>query len=85
MPVWECCLSRVEKELFSDEIIDSTQSNLSGEEWRRNLVDARSIVIRGAHNVKFNKNILTGLVQKSNKVFNRLCSRKLISEKELIF
>ena len=33
--------------------------------------------------VKFNENILTGLVERSNKIFNRLCSRKLISEKEL--
>ena len=43
-------LSRVEKELFSDEMNDSTQSNLSGEEWTalRNLTDDRSIVIKGA-------------------------------------
>ena len=33
--------------------------------------------------VKFNENILTGLVGKSNKIFNRLCSHKLISESEL--
>ena len=33
--------------------------------------------------VKSNENILTGLVEKSNKIFSRLCSRKLISEKEL--
>ena len=33
--------------------------------------------------VKFNENILIGLVERSNKVFNRLCSRKLISGKEL--
>ena len=40
-------LSRVEKEPFSDEINDSTQSNLSGDEWKalRNLADVRSIVI----------------------------------------
>ena len=31
----------------------------------------------------FNENILTGLVQRSNKIFSRSCSRKLISEKEL--
>ena len=34
-------------------------------------------------NVKFNENILTDLVAKSNKIFKRLCSHKLISEKEL--
>ena len=34
-------------------------------------------------NVKFNENILTNLVAKSNKIFKRLCSHKLISEKEL--
>ena len=33
--------------------------------------------------VKFNENILTDLVAKSNKIFKRLCSHKLISEKEL--
>ena len=33
--------------------------------------------------VKFNKNILTGLVERSNKILNRLCSPRLISEKEL--
>ena len=32
--------------------------------------------------VKFNENILTDLVAKSNKIFKRLCSHKLISEKE---
>ena len=32
--------------------------------------------------VKFNENILTGLVERSNKMFSRLSSRKLISEKE---
>ena len=31
--------------------------------------------------VKFNENILTDLVGKSNKIFKRLCSHKLISEK----
>ena len=43
-------LIRVEKELFSDEMNDSTQSNLSGDEWKalRNLADDRSIVIKGA-------------------------------------
>ena len=34
-------------------------------------------------NVKFNENILTDLLAKTNKIFKRLCSRKLISEKEL--
>ena len=33
--------------------------------------------------VKFNENILTDLVAKSNKMFKRFCSHKLISEKEL--
>ena len=33
--------------------------------------------------VKFNENILTSLVERINKIFNRLCSRRLISEKEL--
>ena len=33
--------------------------------------------------VRFNENILTGLVKKSNKVFNRLRSHRLISETEL--
>ena len=31
---------------------------------------------------KFNENILTGLVEKINKNFNRLCSHRLISESE---
>ena len=33
--------------------------------------------------VKFNERILTDLVAKGNKIFKRLCSHKLISEKEL--
>ena len=33
--------------------------------------------------VKFNENIVTGRVERINKIFSRLCSRKLISEKEL--
>ena len=33
--------------------------------------------------VKFNENILTDLVEKSNKVFNRLCNHRLMSESEL--
>ena len=32
---------------------------------------------------KFNENILTGLVEKINKNFNRLCSHRLISGSEL--
>ena len=34
-------------------------------------------------NVRFNENVLTDLVAKSNKIFKRLCCHKLISEKEL--
>ena len=43
-------LSCVEKEPFSDEMNDSTQSNLSGDESKalRNLADDRSIVMNGA-------------------------------------
>ena len=43
-------LSRVEKDLFSDEMNDFTQNNLSGDEWKalRNLADDSSIVIQGA-------------------------------------
>ena len=33
--------------------------------------------------VKFNENVLTDLVEKSNKVFNRLYSHRLMSESEL--
>ena len=33
--------------------------------------------------IKFNKNIRTSLLERSSKIFNRLCGRKLISEKEL--
>ena len=109
----EVFLSRLEKELFSDDISESTQSNLSAEEWKalRGLAADKTIVIKGAdkgssvvvwdrsdylheasrqlqdqniyENVKFNENILTDLVAKSNKIFKRLCSHKLISEKEL--
>ena len=32
---------------------------------------------------KFNENILTGLVEKSNKIFNHLCNQTLISESKL--
>ena len=106
-------LSRLEKELFSDDINESTQSNLSAEEWKalRGLAADKTIVIKGAdkgssvvvwdrsdylheasrqlpdqniyENVKFNENIFTNPVAKSNKIFKRLCSHKLISEKEL--
>ena len=33
--------------------------------------------------VRFSKNVLIDLVERSNKFFKRLCSRKLISQKEL--
>ena len=33
--------------------------------------------------VKFNENIVIGLVEKSNKIFHRLHSHRLISESEL--
>ena len=33
--------------------------------------------------VRFSKNILIDLVERSNKIFKCLCSNKLISEKEL--
>ena len=109
----EMFFSRVEEELFSDEMNGSTKSNHFGEEWKalRNLADDRSIMINGAdkfssvvvwdrdgylqeasrqqqgNNIskvaKFNENLLTGLAERSNKIFNSLCSRKLISEKEL--
>ena len=105
--------SLVEKELFSDKMNNSTQSNLSGEKWKtlRNLADDGSILIKGADKsssvvvssrddylqevfrqvrdtnahgaVKLNKNIFSKLVERSNTLFNRLCSLELISEKEL--
>ena len=92
-------LSRFEKELFSNDISESTQSNLSAEEWKalRGLAADKTIVIKGAdqdslvvvwdrsdylhevsrqlqdqnicEDVKFNKNILSDLVAKSNKIF----------------
>ena len=45
-------LSRFEKELFSNDISDSTQSNLSAEEWKtlRGLAADKTIVIKGADN-----------------------------------
>ena len=47
---YEVFLSRLEKELFSDDISDSTQSNVSVEEWKalRGLAADKTIVIRGA-------------------------------------
>ena len=46
----EVFLSKLEKELFSDDISDSTQSNLSVEEWKalRGLAADKTVVIRGA-------------------------------------
>ena len=46
----EVFLSCVEKELFSDEMNNSTQKNLSAEEWKalRNLANDRSLVVKGA-------------------------------------
>ena len=46
----EVFLSRLEKELFSDDISESTQSNLSAEEWKalRGLAANKTIVIKGA-------------------------------------
>ena len=43
-------LSRLEKELFSDDISESTQSNLSAEEWKalRDLAADKTAVIKGA-------------------------------------
>ena len=105
-------MSRPEKELFSDDICESIQSNLSAEEWKalRGLAADKTIVIKGAdksssvvvwdrsdylheaarqlqdqniyEDVKFNENIFTDLIAKSNKILKRLCSHKLISEKE---
>ena len=46
-------LSRLEKELFSNEINEPTQSNLSGEEWKalRALAADKTIVIKAADKV----------------------------------
>ena len=43
-------LSRLEKELFSDDISESTQSNLSAEEWKalRGLAADKTIIIKVA-------------------------------------
>ena len=105
-------LSRLEKELFSDDAKEIIQSILSAEEWKtllRGLATIKTIVIKGAdegssvvvwdrsdylheasrqlqdqniyEEVNFNKNILTDLVAKSNKIFKCLFSHQLISEK----
>ena len=44
-------LSRFEKELFSDDISEFTQSNLSAEEWKalRGLAADKTIVMKGAN------------------------------------
>ena len=87
-------LSRLEKELFSDDISESTQSNLSAEERKAlmGLAADKTIVIKGAENgssvVVWNRSdsneyMFNNLVVKSNKIFKRLRSHKLISEKEL--
>ena len=46
----EIFLSQLEKELFTDDLDEPSQSNLSPEEWKalRNLASDRSIVIKGA-------------------------------------
>ena len=43
-------LSRLEKKLFSNDISESTQSNLSAEEWKalRDLAADKTIVIKGS-------------------------------------
>ena len=53
---------------------------------RSNYLHEASIQLQDQNiyeNVKLNENILTNLVAKSNKIFKRLCSHKLISGKEL--
>ena len=46
----EVFVSRLEKELSSDDISESTQNNLSTEEWKalRGLAADKTIVIKGA-------------------------------------
>ena len=46
----EVFLTRLEKELFSDDISEFTRSNLSAEEWQalRGLAADKTIVIKGA-------------------------------------
>ena len=93
----EILLIQLEKEFFTNELDHSLQSILSAEEWKalRNLASDRSIVIKGSSvvnehlndervykKVNFNKNILTGFVEKSN-IFNRFCSHRLVSKSEL--
>ena len=109
----EVFLSQLEKELFSNEINEPTQRNLSAEEWKalRALAADKTIAIKAAdkgssvavwdrsdnlqetsrqfqdkninEDVRFSENILIDLVERSNKIFKRLCSHKLISEKNL--
>ena len=109
----EVFLSWLEKELFSNEVYEPTQRNLSGEEWKalRALAADKTIVIKAADkgssvvvwdrsdyfletsrqlqykkiykDVRFSENILTDLVERCNKIFKRLCSHILFSEKEL--
>ena len=106
----EIFLSQLEKELFTNDLDEPSESNLSAKERKalRNLASDRSIIINGADKgssvvvwdradyileaekhlndkrvykeVKFNENVLTDLVEKSNEIFNRLCSHRLISE-----
>ena len=108
----EIFLSQLEKELFTNDLDEPSESNLSAKERKalRNLASDRSIIINGADKgssvvvwdradyileaekhlndkrvykeVKFNENALTDLVEKSNKIFYRLCSHILISESE---
>ena len=49
----EVFLSRLEKKLFSDNISEATQSNLSDEEWKvlRGLAADKTVVIKGADKV----------------------------------
>ena len=109
----EILLSKWEKELFTNDLDEPSQSSLSAKEWKslRDLASDRSIGLIGTdkgssvvvwdragyileaekhlnekrvyEEVKFNENILTGLVEKSNNIFDRLCSHRLISESEL--
>ena len=57
---------------FTGDFDDPSQNKLSTEEWKasRNLPSDHSIVA-------------VFLVEKSNKIFNRLCSHRLISETKL--
>ena len=103
----ETFLSQLDKELFTNDLDEPSQSNLSAEEWKalRNLAVLSLRVQMKAHpwlfgigqttywklkkhlndkrvykEVTFNENILAILVEKSNKIFIRLCSLRLISE-----